>query len=336
MIYNPISLEEFKIYDIYHNTSGHIIIISPWDSKTLDIKYKNRKLDTKSCPHKHTIVYELKEKISYTDIIELSINDKIISTRVNKYPDFKDEIIMSTMVYNEDNYVRQWIEFHLNIGVSRFIIYDNSKIDDNKSYKSVEKTSDLKKVLGDFIEKGIVVLFEWSYPKRLTKSGISGQTTQQTHSIHAFRNSKYIGLFDIDEYVNIQTDDTNINSFLDKLILSLSKKINTDDIGSFRLLNKFFFNPDDLPTTSYNFLKIYNCEKVTLHGREKGFVIPKNVSTYSVHMITLGKQMFTIHPKLIYFNHYFFLNKKDRGKDKTNLKDTSIKRHTKFIELKNL
>ena len=119
---------------------------------------------------------------------------------------------MSTMVYNEDNYIRQWIQFHLNIGVTRFIIYDNSKINDYKSYKSVEKSSDLKKVLSDFIEKGIVVLIEWSYPKRLNISGISGQTTHQNHSIYAFRNSKYIGLFDIDEYINMQ-NNTNINNF---------------------------------------------------------------------------------------------------------------------------
>ena len=108
------------------------------------------------------------------------------------------------MVYNEDNYIRQWIKYHSNIGVKRFIIYDNSKINDNKSYKSVEKSSNLKKVLKDLIKKRKVVLIEWSYPKRSRKSGISGQTTQQNHSIYAFRSSKYIGLFDIDEYVNMQ------------------------------------------------------------------------------------------------------------------------------------
>ena len=32
------------------------------------------------------------------------------------------------------------MDFHLNIGITRFIIYDNSKINDKKSYKSVEKT----------------------------------------------------------------------------------------------------------------------------------------------------------------------------------------------------
>ena len=33
---------------------------------------------------------------------------------------------MSTLVKDEDKYIKQWIEFHLNIGIKRFIIYDNS------------------------------------------------------------------------------------------------------------------------------------------------------------------------------------------------------------------
>ena len=49
------------------------------------------------------------------------------------------------------------------------------------------------------------------------KSGISGQTTQQNHSIWAFKNCKYIGMFDIDEYINMQ-NDTNIHNFFNNLI----------------------------------------------------------------------------------------------------------------------
>lgn len=110
---------------------------------------------------------------------------------------------MSTMVYNEDNYIRQWITFHHNIGVNRFIIYDNSGINDNKSLKSIEENIDLEKVLEDFINNGLVLLIKWNYPKLLTISGISGQSTRENHTIWAFKRCKYIGMFDIDDYVNI-------------------------------------------------------------------------------------------------------------------------------------
>ena len=329
-MYNPIHIDEFRIYDIFHNTLDNIVIVSPWSSKSLDILYKGIKFDTIICPHKHTLLYVLKDKLAYTNIIELNIDGKNITTEVNKYPDFQNEILMTTMVYNEDNYIRQWIKFHKNIGVDRFIIYDNSGINDNKSYKSIEKTSDLENVLEDFIHDGLVILVKWTYPKKLTISGISGQSTRENHSIWAFKTSKYIGMFDIDEYVNIQTTDVNIESFFFNLIDT--NKININDIGSFSLFNKFFYNPDNLPTDGYNFLKIYKCDKITLSGREKNFVIPKNTSIYCVHKVLRGKRIYKVPHNDLYFNHYFFLNKSNRGKDITELIDRSIIKHTNFLE----
>jgi hypothetical protein len=85
------------------------------------------------------------------------------------------------------------------------------------------------------------VLIQWNYPYRLPVSGISGQTTQQNHSIYAFKTSKYIGLFDIDEYVNMQKKNVNnIGMFLEEIIKE--NNIDTETIGSFQLLNKLFYN----------------------------------------------------------------------------------------------
>lgn len=325
-------LEKFNtkyIYDIFHNDENKLIIVMPAESDPPNIEYihsnSNFKFKLHSCPDNpgHTFIYELLLETEYNEKIQLLINEKIFNVKVSKYPEFKDEVIMSTIVYNEDNYIRQWIQFHLNIGVTRFIIYDNSKIN--------EKSSNLKKVLSDFIEKGIVVLIEWDYPYMLPNSGISGQTTQQNHSIYAFRNSKYIGLFDIDEYINMQ-NNTNITDFFDSLIKN--NKINTNKIGSFRFLNKFFTNPDNLPVNGYDFLSIYNCKEIDKTGREKNFVIPKNVETFAVHMITKGKKMYNVDSKLVYFNHYQFLNKLTRGRDRSNLQDKTILKHCKFLNPK--
>lgn len=324
------------IYDIFHNDNNKIIIIMPAEFFPPSIKYINSNSNSNAefklhiCHHMHTFIYELFIETEYKKNIQLLINDKVNNIKVNKYPEYKDEIIMSTIVLNEDNYIRQWINFHINIGVKRFIIYDNSKINDSKSYKSVEKSSDLKNVLSDFIKKGVVLLIKWTYPYRLTISGISGQTTQQNHSIYAFKNSKYIGFFDIDEYINIQ-NNTNINSLFDSLIKS--KKINTNKIGSFTLYNKFFCNPNNLSTKNYDFLKIFTCKKISkIFNPSKGFVLPKNVNSYSVHHITNGKEMYYTDPKDIYFNHYYFLNKATRGRDRSNLQDKTILKHCKFIK----
>lgn len=331
-MYKPINIKKYLIYDIFHNSNNQLIIISP-KNEILNIKYLLNTLENKTffynfivekCPYNHTNIYICNNKINYKNIITLKINENIYKTAVNKYPEFPDEIIMSTMVKNENNYIKQWIKFHINIGINRFIIYDNSSVNDQQSYISSEKKADLEKTLQDYIIQKKVIIIEWPYFKRLSNS-ISGQTTQQNHSIYAFQNSKYIGLFDIDEYINMQ-NETNINDFFLKIIKK--NKININNIGSFKLLSKLFYNPNNLPVNDYNFLKIYNCSDIIYNEREKNFVIPTNVSTFSVHMITKGMKMYILDSNEIYFNHYYFLNKSYRGNNKTKYIDKSITKHT--------
>jgi hypothetical protein len=306
-MYTPIKIDIYKIYDIFYN--GKLIIIRPAEFP-LDIYCANKKMNVYICPHNHTYIYTL--KIDYSSTISLTIQNKTFDTSVNIYPEFKDEIIMSTLVKNEDNYIKPWIDFHLRIGITRFIIYDNSD------------SNTLSTFLQKYIEKKQVFLISWNVPYTLPISGISGQTTQQNHSIYAFTQSKYIGLMDIDEYVNMQ-HHSNIHTFFEDLIQQ--HKINTKQIGSFMLLNKFFYNPTDFSTDENNFLNIFNCDTITKNGNEKNFVIPKNVKTFSVHRVTDGRPMFIINEKDVFFNHYVFLNKMNRGKNITNNIDNSILRH---------
>ena len=237
------------------------------------------------------------------------IDNCVVETVVNKYPSFKDEIIFSTIVKDEDYFMIPWIHYHFKLGIKRFIIYDNS-INNVLPY-----------ILKDYIEKNIVILIKWIYPYMNAISGISGQTTQQNHSIYAFRNSTYIGLFDIDEYVNT-LGIPNIDYFFKKLIIK--ENIDVNKISSFMILNKFFYNPLELPVSNGQFLKIFNCDTITKYGHEKNFVIPKNVITFSVHRVTSGKPMYCVNEKYIYFNHYIYLNKSNRGRNKTSLIDDTI------------
>jgi hypothetical protein len=147
--------------------------------------------------------------MNYTEKVKLMINDCIFETFVNKYPNFKDDILFSTIVKEEDNFILSWINYHLKLGVSRFIIYDNS---DNYT---------LSTILEDYINQNIVILIKWTYTYLSSISGFSGQTTQQNHSIYAFKNSKYIGLFDIDEYVNIQST-SNIEHFFEYVLSNIN------------------------------------------------------------------------------------------------------------------
>lgn len=331
----PIYLKEFNIYDIFYNDNNKIVIICPQlvkKSKPLNISFSdniNNKFKSFVCKHNHTIVY-ISNNISYTEYIDLLINDTKIKTYVNRYPNFENEIIMSTMVKNEDNYIIQWIEYHLLLGIKRFIIYDNAN-SPNTRYSSKEKISNLQLLLDDYIKKKVVILIKWIYPKNTKETGNSGQTTQQNHSIYAFKNSKYIGLFDIDEYINPQVNCINLDNIFDNVI-NLNK-LDINNLSGFSLFANNFMNPKKLDDTGYNFLKIYDTNNDFSLARSKMFVIPKNVNMFSVHIITNGCPRHIINKDIIYFNHYIFLNKNGRGFKKTTTTNNSIEKILKFINI---
>jgi len=251
---------------------------------------------------------------------------------------------MATMVKNENNILRTWIDFHARLGVHKFIIYDNfgsletaegNYINNQPLDTEVfQKRSPLFDLLSDYIQSGKVILINWPYTKFLKISGVSGQTTQQNHAIRAFDTADWIGLFDVDEFVNIQRPDIILRAkdgegmrrFLDGIVRKTP--LGKQRIGALLFKNKFFYNPDELPINKGGFLEIPNCAKgIKQLGNEKNFVIPRNVRTFAIHMITSGQKTIVVPPILGYFNHYIYLNKPSRGRDQTPWRDSSITRY---------
>jgi hypothetical protein len=164
-MFHPINIPEYFIYDILYNDKNEIIILMAYEINPLQIEYIDNEnkltFNIFKCSHRHTIVYTLKTE--YKETITLNINNNVIETKINKYPLFTNEIIFSTIVKDEDDYILQWITFHLSIGITRFIIYDNS----NKNT--------LQHILQKYIENNTVVLIKWRYEYRLPISGLSAK-----------------------------------------------------------------------------------------------------------------------------------------------------------------
>ena len=339
--YQPIYIPDWHIYDCFYSDIGEFVIIMPAEMQPApSIQIcpginNSVALHLNKCPHNHTYVYKLdaqrvnsilgQHTKNYPNTVTISIqnadaNHKI-EININKYPSYAGQLVMSTLVKHEDNIIRTWIDFHIRLGVQRFIIYDNAG--------TSESLESLRKVLLDYILDGVVILISWPYSYRLPISDISGQTTQQNHAIRAFNTARWIGLMDVDEFINIQRPDIIHNGGLCRFLDSMTS--NYTKLGALRLCNKFFYNPENLPVDNGQFLQITNCaNKVTKKGREKCFVNPSCVCTFSVHMITRGLRMITIPPRFGYFNHYCYLNKPDQ-KQKTQKQapwhDSSITRY---------
>lgn len=326
-MYNLISSKKYNIYDIFYNDNGEYVLIKPIIPKK---KFEVKLILNESIydfQYIHSIlggisIYTVKAPKKEDNIILLKINNNEITVKINNYPIFENEIIMSTMVKNEDNYIKQWINYHSKLGVNRFIIYDNAGINDKLSYSSKEKKSNLKLVLKQYIDKKKVVLIKWPYKKRLfRKNNPCGQTGQQNHSLYLFRKSKYIGFLDIDEYLNPKKKIENIDTYFNELIVK--NKINIDKISSFRFKTRYFYNPNNRNDKGNNFLKIFNCDNVK-DERNKLFVIPKNTNIIKIHWVINGLPFYSVKGIDGYLNHYFYLNKNNRGKKKTRLIDKSI------------
>ena len=348
-IYHPIHIPEWYIYDCFYSSSGELVIITaaeivpfPRIWLVMDLVSKTeQEFRVDICPAKHTYVYRLspldakqssdlidteKQLINIRIQLETHKKDQLITIRPNKYPSYANQVIMTTMVKNEDNIIRTWIDFHMRLGIHKFVIYDNAA--------TTESLTGLSHVLEDYICTGQVIIISWPYAYRLPISGISGQTTQQNHAIRAFDTADWLGLFDVDEYINIQRPDIvfgaaggeGIRRFLDGI--ARKTPLGKQRIGGLQFANKFFYNPDNLPTDNGRFLRIPNCaEFFSIREREKCFILPNNVKIFDIHNIKVGGPLQLIPHKLGYFNHYLYLNKTDRGRDKTPWRDTTIYRY---------
>jgi hypothetical protein len=326
----PVNIVEYDIHDIFINDCNKLVIVRNFQQHSYPIYFFNplkndyEMLLMITCPHLHTIVHQSKDevfcllhenkKVKFKILLFPVEDERTFEAFPNRYPTFTNEILMSTLVKNEEPVITQWIDYYKNLGINKFIIYDNSS------------DTTLGDVLQEYINRGDVLLIRWNYRYYFEKSGFSAQTTQQNHSIYLAQNAKYIGMFDVDEYVNLK-EHMKIDDFLKKQINEFS--INENSIGGYCFFSKNFHNPRNLPTDGTNFFEIFDCEEV---GKiEKNFVIPKNTVMYSVHIPVLGKKTFQVLPSEAYYNHYIFLNKKDRGLNETILKDTTIQKHLTYL-----
>ena len=94
----------------------------------------------------------------------------------------KNEVAIAAIFRDELNYLREWIEFHLMVGVDRFVLYDNGSEDNSRE------------ILDPYIAGGIVTLLPWA--------GFS-QDPQILAYAHATRNCpvRWLAFLDVDEFL---------------------------------------------------------------------------------------------------------------------------------------
>lgn len=326
----PYSNLDLGIYDVFFGLNS--LNILTYGRSPSSISYQGKPMKTIVYKESFEMHRVCCKRISE---VTLQIGDQTITVSPRVYPCLRGRFVMSTLVKNEDDYLPQWIEYHRNLGVDHFIIYDNKQSPVSNTNLLTQDdirvnpdTTNLSSVLSQYIQSGLVTLIEWPYKYFDIPTKCKAQLLQEHHSLYAFRDTRYMGFFDVDEYVNPQGFST-----IESCLQSYIHKHNIDEynLGGFILRNKWFHNPSREDPTGYKFLYMHVCDHITIGSRSKCFVIPSNVDAFDVHVTIASKPTVELTEEHMFFNHYGFLNKKDRNISQTGLRDDTILRHIKFL-----
>lgn len=110
--------------------------------------------------------------------------------------DKRYKLTLCTIFKNEAKFLKEWIEFHLLVGVEHFYLYNNNSEDN------------FAEVLTPYIEEGIVTLTDWPMQK--------GQIPAYKHWYDNYRSeTQWVSFLDADEFICPRYNNT-IVEWLDK------------------------------------------------------------------------------------------------------------------------
>jgi len=94
----------------------------------------------------------------------------------------KYEVSLCLIFKDEGRFLKEWLDYHLTVGVDHFYLYDNNSTDDYHT------------VVQPYIDKGVVTLIAWPYQQAQVKC--------YKHCLETYCNeTKWIGYIDADEFI---------------------------------------------------------------------------------------------------------------------------------------
>ncbi len=148
----------------------------------------------------------------YRDYVFLFIASEHI-LRMSSKKQYK--LAVATVFKNEAHFLKEWIEYHLLIGVEHFYLFDN------------ESTDDFESILAPYLDKKIVTWIPWRDRELPPNSNLAPdtpclwvRTTQvpaYTMACHAYakNTSEWLAMIDIDEFL-VPTCEDSFHKILEK------------------------------------------------------------------------------------------------------------------------
>jgi hypothetical protein len=118
------------------------------------------------------------------DIIYITVIKITTKERSSKHKTEKDSFFSICAIFkDEEKFLKEWIEYHLSVGVDHFYLYNNLSTDNYLS------------ILKPYMDKGIVDLIDWQVPPP------SQFSAYEDCFVKNREKTKWITFIDIDEYI---------------------------------------------------------------------------------------------------------------------------------------
>jgi len=205
----------------------------------------------------------------------LAVRDKAAATAPDVVP---MRAAIAAIVRNEASYIREWIEFHLLGGISRFYIYDNGSDDD------------LMSVLEGYVAAGNVQVIPW-------KGFVHQRSVQQLAYAHAVANVEsdigWLALIDVDEFIFSPTGVTVVE-ILESQPPHVALAVERVDFGPGEHVRR----PEGLVIDNYRL-------RSKCFDNVKSIVRPWAVTVVGAHCCECEGSYLGIDPAVLRVNHYF-------------------------------
>ncbi|MEN0003909.1 MAG: glycosyltransferase family 92 protein [Bacteroidota bacterium] len=222
------------------------------------------------------------------------------------------ELSMSLVIKKRIRWIEQYIQYYIDI----------MKLDHIYFYINELSATDWKELVNitlPYIKQAKVTLIRWEYRWRnQTDKKQLAQPVQETHALNKYGHGKWIGLFDLDEFLKIPNQ--TIKQFLGQYDPSQVGGVSFG-LRWFFYKGKKKFEQIDNPLLEY----IYSKKDEQGRKRQKLFVSPKLARYAGFHWIPKGLKEIKVDDSDIFFHHYYFHEDRfQKGKSQAGTVDRSL------------
>lgn len=144
---------------------------------------------------------------AFRGIIQLGIKKYFDVLSNDKNTKFENELAIGAIMKNEGPYLKEWLDFHILVGVTKFYLYDN------------ESTDETKEILKPYIKSGIVEYNYWP-GKAMQMAAYFDILDKHTY------DTRWLALIDLDEFL-VPVEHDTIPEFLHSLPSNFAQLIVT-------------------------------------------------------------------------------------------------------------